>query len=197
MNDLKPCPFCGGEAHIVALTSMPPKYHIMHACSVFAAKPTDTAEAAIEAWNTRADNCAECARSMGEYADSLCDPLKEQIAELLRCLENDWDIKASWDGLRKFWCIELTDEGVRKRDSNRADENDFAYGNDAEYWHDEYEKLLRAVDVIRDATERTCKRIESPKDDEGRPNLPTCSECGGELTYIEHYCPSCGAKVVE
>lgn len=38
--------------------------------------------------------------------------------ELLRCLENDWNIRASWDGLRKFWCIELTDEGVRMRDAH-------------------------------------------------------------------------------
>jgi len=37
--------------------------------------------------------------------------------ELLRCLENDWHISASWDGLRKFWCIELTEEGVRMRDA--------------------------------------------------------------------------------
>lgn len=37
--------------------------------------------------------------------------------ELLRCLENDWNIRASWDGLRRFWCIELTEEGVRLRDA--------------------------------------------------------------------------------
>lgn len=43
----------------------------------------------------------------------------------------------------------------------------------------------------------TCKRIDSPNDDEGRPNLPTCSECGEELSYTDRYCPSCGAKVVE
>lgn len=36
--------------------------------------------------------------------------------ELIRCLENDWNIHASWDGLRKFWCIELTEEGVKLRD---------------------------------------------------------------------------------
>ena len=62
-------------------------------------------------------NCARCAEDMGRYADSLCDPLKERIAELLRCLENDWHIHASWDGLRKFWCIELNEEGVRMRDA--------------------------------------------------------------------------------
>lgn len=61
--------------------------------------------------------CAQCAKDMGAYADSLCDPLKERVNELLRCLENDWHIRASWDGLRKFWCIELTEEGVRVRDA--------------------------------------------------------------------------------
>lgn len=65
--------------------------------------------------------CARCAEDMGRYADSLCDPLKERIAELLRCLENDWHIHASWDGLRKFWCIELTEEGVKLRDAARAE----------------------------------------------------------------------------
>ena len=68
--------------------------------------------------------CAECAEGMGHYGDTLCDPLKQRIAELeeqrdvlLRCLENDYGIKASWDGLRKLWCIELTEEGVRMRDA--------------------------------------------------------------------------------
>ena len=78
----------------------------------------------IKAWNTRAElgggNCARCAEDMGRYADSLCDPLKERIAELLRCLENDWHIRASWDGLRKFWCIELTEEGVKLRDATHG-----------------------------------------------------------------------------
>ena len=40
--------------------------------------------------------------------------------ELLRCLENDWHISARWDGLRKFWCIELTEEGVKLRDATHG-----------------------------------------------------------------------------
>lgn len=64
--------------------------------------------------------CAQCAKDMGTYADSLCDPLKERVNELLRCLENDWHIRASWDGLRKFWNIELTEEGVRMRDATHG-----------------------------------------------------------------------------
>ena len=41
--------------------------------------------------------------------------------ELLRCLANDWNISASWDGLRKFWNIELTEDGARKRDAAWAE----------------------------------------------------------------------------
>ena len=44
--------------------------------------------------------------------------------ELLRCLENDWHISASWDGLRKFWNVELTEEGVRLRDAELRAELD-------------------------------------------------------------------------
>lgn len=40
--------------------------------------------------------------------------------ELIDALRRDWDIEASWDGLRKFWYIGLTDEGVRKRDEREA-----------------------------------------------------------------------------
>ena len=61
-----------------------------------------------------------CAEGMGRYADSLCDPLKQRISELeeqrdmlLRCLENDYGIKASWDGLRKLW---LTESATPKLD---------------------------------------------------------------------------------
>lgn len=53
------------------------------------------------------------------------------------------------------------------------------------------------IEAWNTRAERTCKRIDSPNDDEGRPNLPTCSECGEELSYTDRFCPNCGAKVVE
>lgn len=62
-------------------------------------------------------------------------------------------------------------------------------------WSDDGEKWNEKP--IRYVIERTCKRIDSPNDDEGRPNLPTCSECGEELSYTDRYCPNCGAKVVK
>lgn len=40
--------------------------------------------------------------------------------ELIEALRRDWGIEASWDGLRRFWYVGLTDEGVRKRDERDA-----------------------------------------------------------------------------
>ena len=57
---------------------------------------------------TLGSTCKECAEGMGAYADSLCDPLKEQLDKLLRCIENDYGVTASWDGLRKVWLMERT-----------------------------------------------------------------------------------------
>lgn len=42
--------------------------------------------------------------------------LREQIELLTTILRNDCDIDASWDGLRRFWSIELTESGCLMRD---------------------------------------------------------------------------------
>lgn len=57
---------------------------------------------------------------------SLCDrvqelqaenaKLREQTELLVTLLRNDCDIEASWDGLRKFWYIGLTESGCLMRD---------------------------------------------------------------------------------
>lgn len=67
MIKLKPCPFCGGEAHVVALQSMPPSFQVLHVCEVAAKRPTDTAEEAIEAWNTRAERTCRVEKSPDGY----------------------------------------------------------------------------------------------------------------------------------
>ena len=46
--------------------------------------------------------------------------LREQMERLVTLLRVDCDIDASWDGLRRFWYVRLTDEGVRKRDEREA-----------------------------------------------------------------------------
>jgi len=42
--------------------------------------------------------------------------LREQMERLVTLLRNDCDIDASWDGLRRFWSIELTEGGCLMRD---------------------------------------------------------------------------------
>lgn len=42
--------------------------------------------------------------------------LREQLERLVTLLRNDCDIDASWDGLRKFWNIGLTEHGCLMRD---------------------------------------------------------------------------------
>lgn len=41
--------------------------------------------------------------------------------DLMEALRRDWGIEVSWDGLRKFWYIGLTDEEVAKRDAAAKD----------------------------------------------------------------------------
>lgn len=53
------------------------------------------------------------------YSCDSREELAERIAafeELVEALRRDWGIEASWDGLRHFWYVGLTEEGVRKRD---------------------------------------------------------------------------------
>ena len=103
----------------------------------------------------------------------------------------------AWNRRAEGYCAfaqptDLTD-GCALLQNDYEDAPKFAYGNDAEYWHDEYEKLAKAVDVIRDATERTCRNTQDDADF-------MCSECGkmvdnGRLMRF-NYCPNCGARVI-
>lgn len=60
--------------------------------------------------------------------------------------------------------------------------DDFAYGNDAEYWHGEYQKLRDALSVIKDSISDE-RRTESAEEDCGyHPNISqphkSCVTCG-------------------
>ena len=47
--------------------------------------------------------------------------LRQQMDKLIRILNNHYDLCIQWDGLRKFWYVGLTDEGVRERDERDAE----------------------------------------------------------------------------
>lgn len=97
---------------------------------------------------------------------------------LIDLLRDEWDIEVMWDGLRRFWYVGLTDEGVRKRDEREA-------------------TLGRA----------TCRPIISDNltESEGTGDAwANCSECGHLLcvltdpsSQMPNYCPNCGRKVVD
>ena len=95
-------------------------------------------------------------------------PKQPPYDELIESLRRDWDIEASWDGLRRFWYVGLTDEGVRKRDEREA--------------------TLGRGTTTRHGKLRTKY---------GR-SVPVCECCGygiGDARW--RFCPSCGAEVME
>jgi hypothetical protein len=64
MEELKPCPFCGGKAHLIqteCLSNGVVLHHVYHSdprCPLnpVCTKNMDTPEEAIEAWNRRAED---------------------------------------------------------------------------------------------------------------------------------------------
>lgn len=63
-------------------------------------------------------------RSQVELKDDIIEGLRQSLDEimaernaLVHCLEADHDLKASWDGLRKAWNIEVTDEYIDALDA--------------------------------------------------------------------------------
>ena len=127
--------------------------------------------------------------------------------ELLHCLENDWHISASWDGLRKFWCIELTEEGVRLRDATHGtltaeqvrkvifDGSVYASYDGVQYYANGISMQAIADELNAELGSGTCHDLSVDSSTQFY-----CSECectiGVPLLWGEiNYCPNCG-KVV-
>lgn len=95
MNELKPCPFCGGEAKLLR-GEIPPTRAIAHfikcqkcGCNLISRYQANDV---ISEWNTRAP-CDKCAR-IEKWADHVgCTPNKAQRYNIL--LEYVKDIAAS------------------------------------------------------------------------------------------------------
>lgn len=83
-------------------------------------------EQVTKVWEFYRDNCAgykepmrKQLRELDEHVDHIeaeNAELRERMELLTAILRNDCDIDASWDGLRLFWSIELTESGCLMRD---------------------------------------------------------------------------------
>ena len=69
-DELKPCPFCGGSN--LEVVDTPQGYFIDCSCGCFTGD-FETREAAIDAWNTRAERtCANMSSTPGQFTCSEC-----------------------------------------------------------------------------------------------------------------------------
>lgn len=131
--------------------------------------------------------------------------------ELLRCLENDWHIRASWDGLRKFWCIELTEEGVKLRDATHGtltaeqvrtaifNGSSYASYDGAQYYANGI-NMQAIADELNSRAERTCHVNELDALTQTLSMVDgcswgECSECGCLTPTDSAFCIRCCARV--
>lgn len=80
--------------------------------------------------------------------------LREQMERLVTLLRVDCDIDASWDGLRRFWSIGLTESGCLMRDRACKAEA-------------ENEKLRELAERAWKIAERICQAFDGPCRDDG------------------------------
>lgn len=81
---------------------------------LFLLQEVDTAAAFDNMFQSSLDNLEDLIPCHVDPSTDLDD--KPDMAQLLRCLENDYGIKATWDGLRKFWNMEVTPDYRRALD---------------------------------------------------------------------------------
>ena len=140
--------------------------------------------------------------------------------ELLRCLEHDWNIKVSWDGLRKFWNIELTEDGVKLRDAmhgtltaeqvRESIERNFGKvavlddGKPVE-WRDDWVCKVGIdykgiADELNELGSGTCKleplsALDVTLNMLDQTEWGACSECGCAVPMDARFCNECGKAV--
>ena len=102
MSELKPCPFCGGEAEMLTAESMNGGYLFGIMCNDCRSRGDvyDTEAEAIAAWNTRAVSI-ECA---GGYCPHCA---KNRAVETCRNVNEEWAKKSEfYEGETSFCCSE-------------------------------------------------------------------------------------------
>lgn len=133
-KDLKPCPFCGGEANFCYLVSKdnPMEYGVSCASCSASKRWYSSSQTALEVWNTRATDCLavdvdDCIKA--NPADNY-DDLKKQFCALktvVNCKSKelsfykDKDYKLSEDRLRE---LEASIESEREMNAQLTKELD-------------------------------------------------------------------------
>ncbi len=95
MNELKPCPFCGGEAELYGVPHIPKGWDFIPRCKTTSccgrqAKKYSNRETAIAAWNHRVDTM-QVVRGEWEPANPICPVCGEDKFKGL-----DADIWSDW-----------------------------------------------------------------------------------------------------
>ena len=132
-EQLKPCPFCGGEAKCIEFYGM---YHVICCDCYIAGRDTSTRDKAIESWNSRpieddlqkeldearednADNMEYHVAERGrlrELLKSCCNEFAPRNSSYPVCCRNEWGVDAQGHCLGKGECpiyAELTKGGEK------------------------------------------------------------------------------------
>ena len=86
MNDLKPCPFCGGEAQCSEDLRFHISWFYCPGCGAASGYRNTEAEA-IEAWNTRAERTSTPVDYIGEYYSHIVGESDEYYGAFCVCSE--------------------------------------------------------------------------------------------------------------
>ena len=117
-------------------------------------------------------------------ADELAD-VQPPYSQLLALLRDKWHIDCSWDGLRQFWNVELTDEGVSERAERDAA---IAAMLRPEVTQDTSDGHTPDQAIERIATLASRRRKTYTKE--------YCNRCDGAVLPGWDKCPWCGAPLV-
>lgn len=137
--------------------------------------------------------------------------------QLIRILANDWEIEASWDGLRRFWYVGWTDEHVERCKSVTIDQDwvrDLVErysvglgGNGRELCNGAYQMMSDEIFAFIHDTATLGRgecEIETTENWLPAERYHRCKECGAFFAVLDashdippRYCPNCGRKVVD
>lgn len=88
MTELKPCPFCGGEAHVYeTVNGGTRKLYWIECLKCYAESPKslDLPQDSIDAWNRRDEDCELRGKLMAAHSKIMC--LESQIEKLRQRLD--------------------------------------------------------------------------------------------------------------